>query len=134
MYLDIVHTLGLYSAFRACKAIVLRSRRADKLTVATMFLQALFSKVIGYASMLVHLLQGGDNPRSRVLRSRSRSRDSISCADVLRDILVGGWWGGVRVHAAGERNRGWASESLRLSGGRRVSVQSRWIHVGAKQL
>lgn len=30
--------LGLYSAFRACSAIVLRSRRQSRLTVATMFL------------------------------------------------------------------------------------------------
>ena len=30
---------GLYSAFRACKAIVLRSKRQSRLTVATMFLE-----------------------------------------------------------------------------------------------
>jgi hypothetical protein len=33
------HTLGLYSAFLACRAIVFRSRRQSKLTVATMFLE-----------------------------------------------------------------------------------------------
>lgn len=32
-------TLGLYSAFRACRAIVLRSKRQSRLTVATMFLE-----------------------------------------------------------------------------------------------
>lgn len=32
-------TLGLYSAFLACRAIVLRSRRQSKFTVATMFLE-----------------------------------------------------------------------------------------------
>lgn len=31
-------TFGLYSAFLACRAIVLRSKRQSKLTVATMFL------------------------------------------------------------------------------------------------
>jgi hypothetical protein len=31
--------LGLYSAFRACSAIVLRSKRTSRLTVATMFLR-----------------------------------------------------------------------------------------------
>lgn len=31
-------TLGLYSAFLACSAIVLRSKRHSRLTVATMFL------------------------------------------------------------------------------------------------
>ena len=31
-------TFGLYSAFRACKAIVLRSSRHSRFTVATMFL------------------------------------------------------------------------------------------------
>jgi hypothetical protein len=31
--------LGLYSALRACSAMVLRSRRQSRLTVATMFLQ-----------------------------------------------------------------------------------------------
>lgn len=33
----VLPTLGLYSALRACNAIVLRSRRQSKLTVATMF-------------------------------------------------------------------------------------------------
>lgn len=33
-----ISTFGLYSAFRACRAIVLRSRRTSRLTVATMFL------------------------------------------------------------------------------------------------
>ena len=32
------HTLGLYSAFRACKAMVFKSRRQSRLTVATIFL------------------------------------------------------------------------------------------------
>ena len=31
--------LGLYSAFRACKAIVFRSKRQSRLTVATIFLE-----------------------------------------------------------------------------------------------
>lgn len=33
-------TLGLYSALRACRAIVFRSRRQSRLTVATMFLES----------------------------------------------------------------------------------------------
>jgi hypothetical protein len=32
-------TFGLYSAFRACKAIVFKSRRQSRLTVATIFLE-----------------------------------------------------------------------------------------------
>lgn len=32
------HTLGLYSAFLACSAIVFRSSRHSRLTVATIFL------------------------------------------------------------------------------------------------
>lgn len=31
-------TFGLYSALRACKAMVFRSKRQSRLTVATMFL------------------------------------------------------------------------------------------------
>ena len=34
-----VHTFGLYSAFLAWRAIVLRSKRQSRLTVATMFLE-----------------------------------------------------------------------------------------------
>lgn len=36
--LGIINTFGLYSALRACSAIVFRSRRQSRLTVATMFL------------------------------------------------------------------------------------------------
>lgn len=36
--LESVCTFGLYSAFLACRAIVLRSKRQSRLTVATMFL------------------------------------------------------------------------------------------------
>jgi hypothetical protein len=35
---DAPRTLGLYSALRACKAMVFKSRRQSRLTVATMFL------------------------------------------------------------------------------------------------
>jgi hypothetical protein len=35
---EISSTFGLYSAFLACRAIVFRSRRQSRLTVATMFL------------------------------------------------------------------------------------------------
>jgi hypothetical protein len=37
---DCGHTFGLYSAFLACRAIVLRSSRHSKLTVATIFLHS----------------------------------------------------------------------------------------------
>lgn len=38
---EIINTLGLYSALRACSAIVLRSRRQSRFTVATMFLASI---------------------------------------------------------------------------------------------
>lgn len=39
-YIDVaIDTLGLYSAFLACSAIVLRSRRQSRFTVATIFLK-----------------------------------------------------------------------------------------------
>ena len=43
---------GLYSAFLACRAIVFRSRRADRLTVATMFCS------VGTIPEVVALLSG----------------------------------------------------------------------------
>jgi hypothetical protein len=35
---QVSYTFGLYSAFRACRAIVFKSKRQSRLTVATMFL------------------------------------------------------------------------------------------------
>jgi hypothetical protein len=38
-YLTWICTFGLYSALRACRAMVFRSKRQSKLTVATIFLK-----------------------------------------------------------------------------------------------
>ncbi len=76
-YVMASNTFGLYSALRACSAIVLRSKRQSRLTVATMFLyeeMPLSLKVKQETKAGLYSLQGWHNPRHPLLtRGRSRS-------------------------------------------------------------
>ena len=58
------HTLGLYSALRACSAIVLRSSLHSRLTVATMFLGELASIVSETLDTTSSILLLGPEPRA----------------------------------------------------------------------
>ena len=77
-------TLGLYSAFRACKAMVFRSRRQSRLTVATMFLEPSLAHVHRQRPQKGgNLLQDGHNARhtsssNRLLLNGSICRSSSS--------------------------------------------------------
>lgn len=133
------YTLGLYSALRACKAMVLRSKRQSRLTVATMFLlgqicSANVSLPRTKHQERVYSLQGRHDTgaASRCARGRGRSSgshpiavDGISSNLLL--ILYGlseglslnlfhrGWRGQIAC-TPGEGKRRGRGEGTRLSG------------------
>lgn len=91
------YTFGLYSALRACSAMVFRSRRQSRLTVATMFLeggvtvQPLWS-IEKTAQNRVYSLQGRHDATASRSRPRGRSRSSgrhpVAVGGISSSLLV----------------------------------------------
>ncbi len=129
-------TLGLYSAFLACRAIVFKSKRQSRLTVATMFLERRDEPNRARTSRHEqYILQGGCQTTStRRGRGRSRSRGSHpSTINGLRAwLMTTVHYGSQTVHAivgrcqlavaGGERQRTGSSEGFGLRSVRGMSL------------
>jgi hypothetical protein len=119
--------LGLYSAFRACRAIVLRSSLADRLTVATMFCRVGTELRLTLVKQKKITSDKLTDTRGRVLSiGRGCGRSDTICVVILL--------GGRRCQLAagigiGEGAR--CNEGLCLRGSRRVTGQG--VHGGESE-
>lgn len=124
-------TFGLYSAFLACRAIVLRSKRQSRLTVATIFLYMQDKpRVCTSPRPGLYILQSRNNATDTTLsctrrtRSRSWSRGSyavtiLTLGTLLTDcalLVVDCGWRGQLTSASWEGKRAGGDEGLCLDG------------------